>query len=416
MIGIPDPDRRAVITGIGVVAPNGIGTEPWWDATVRGESGIREISRFDASRYATRFAGEVPAFEASDYIPRRLAVQTDRWTWMSLAAAEMALADASLDPGARDPYSMSVITASSSGGNEFGQAEIQNLWGRGAGFVGAYQSIAWFYAASTGQTSIRYGMKGPSSVIVSEGAGGLDALAHARRTIRRGTDTIVSGGLEAPLSPYALTCQIGNGKLSSVADPAAYRPFDPGATGYLPGEGGAILLVEDREAAIERATPTIYGEILGYGATNDARRPDENPDARHLVRAIDRALTDAGIDLQDVDAIFADGAGTLGDDLRELEAIRRVFGGLAESIPVTVPKSMVGRLYAGGASLDVAAALLAMRDGVLPPTINLITPPRGVDLVGENSRPANVDVALVVARGHGGFNSALVLGRGDGER
>src|SRR5205085_4741759 len=129
------------------------------------------------------------------YIPRRLAVQTDRWTWMSLAAAEMALADASLDPGARDPYSISVITASSSGGNEFGQAEIQNLWSRGAGFVGAYQSIAWFYAASTGQISIRYGMKGPSSGISTVGAGGLDELGHPRRTIRRGAASRGRGGL-----------------------------------------------------------------------------------------------------------------------------------------------------------------------------------------------------------------------------
>ena len=173
---------------------------------------------------------------------------------MALAAAQAALDDAQFDPSEHDPYSMSVITASSSGGNEFGQREIQALWKKGPVFVGAYQSIAWFYAATTGQISIKHGMKGPSGVVLAEGAGGLEALAHSRRTIRRAW-TAVSGGVEAPIGRRD-HCQLGTGFLSTAQDPAAaYRPFDARANGYVPGEGGAILLVESLESAQQRKPP-----------------------------------------------------------------------------------------------------------------------------------------------------------------
>jgi len=240
--------RRAVITGIGVVAPNGVGTETYWSATRNGKNAVRRITSFDPSPYPTQLAGEVQGFKPEDHIDGRLIVQTDRWTWLALAAADMALKDAALDPRKAEPYHMSVITASSSGGNEFGQKEIGNLWGKGVLFVGAYQSIAWFYAATTGQIAIKWGMKGPCGVVLSEGAGGLEALAHSWRNIRRGVDVVVSGGTEAPLCPYALVCQLQNGLMSREKDPAlAYRPFDAKANGYVPGEGGAILIVEEFE-------------------------------------------------------------------------------------------------------------------------------------------------------------------------
>jgi 3-oxoacyl-(acyl-carrier-protein) synthase len=410
---LPDSGRRAVVTGLGVIAPTGVGTDRWWSATKLGRSGIRAISRFDPSRYATRFAGEVLAFEATDHIDRRLIVQTDRWTWMGLAAAEMALQDAAFDPTEHDPFAMSVITASSSGGVEFGQVEIEKLWGRGPRFVGAYQSIAWFYAATTGQISIRYGMKGHSGVVATEGAGGLEALAQSRRALRRGMDTIVTGGLEAPLCPYALCCQTGNGRMSTTPATTAYRPFDERASGYLPGEGGAILLVETLEGARSRGAP-IYGEIAGYGATHDGRLPtDGSPDGAHLARAIRIALDDARMTPDEIDVVFADGAGSLDADAAEARALYAALGDRARTVPVTVPKTMVGRTYAGGASLDVAAALLSMRDGRIPPTINLERPAPGCELrfVRDGGETADVRTALVVARGYGGFNSALVLSR-----
>jgi 3-oxoacyl-(acyl-carrier-protein) synthase len=414
-VSVPSMERRVVLTGLGVVAPTGVGVDAWWEATRAGRSAINRISRFDPSRYATQLAGEVRDFDAERYIPRRLMVQTDRWTWMALAATQMALEDADFDPSERDPYSMSVITASSSGGNEFGQREIQNLWGKGPGFVGAYQSIAWFYAATTGQISIMHNMKGPSGVVIAEGAGGLEALQHSRRTIRRGVDFIVSGGLEAPIGPYALTCQIDNGYLSGEHDPAlAFRPFDARANGYVPGEGGAIVIAEDLDSARQRGTPGIYGELIGYGATQDAHHWGEPaPDGRRLARAMRVALEDAAIRPEEVDVIFADAAGIPEWDRLETDAIKQVFGARATEVPVTAPKSTTGRLYAGGASLDVAAALLSMRDGVIPPTINLEEPAEGCDLdfVTGSEREADVRTVLVNARGYGGFNSALVLRR-----
>jgi len=410
---MPQRGRRAVITGVGVVAPNGIGNDAWWAATTAGTSGIGRITRFDPSRYTTQFAGEVDGFDALDYIERRLKMQTDRWTWMGLAATSMALDDASFRPAEHDPYSMSVITASSSGGNEFGQVEIQKLWAKGASHVGAYQSIAWFYAATTGQISISHGMKGASGVVVSEGAGGLDALAHGRRAVLRGIATVVSGGVEAPIGPYALTCQMATGRLSSVKDKTAYRPFDGQATGYVPGEGGAILLVESLESARRRGVREIYGEILGYGATHDGHHPWAcPPHAAQLTRAITLALRDARIEPDEVDVVFADGAGSRGWDELEARALHAALGNHAAVVPISVPKTMTGRLYAGGASLDVAAALFTMRHGLIPPTVHVdrLAPDCALNIVRTSQR-ADVRTALVVARGYGGFNSALVLRR-----
>jgi len=410
----PDPTRRSVITGVGAIAANGVGTEQWWEATKQGTSGIAKIKRFDPSQYATQLAGEVEDFNADDWIERRMQVQTDRWTHMALAATQMAFADAKFDPAEFDEWSTGAITASSSGGNEFGQKEIQALWGKGPKFVGAYQSIAWFYAASTGQISINNGLKGPCGVIVAEGAGGLEALQHARRTIRRGVDGVVGGGLEAPIGPYALTCQLGTGYLSSASDPQeAYRPFDKRANGYVPGEGGAILLIESSERAAERGAPQVYAEIAGYGATQDAHhwgRPA--PEPRQLARAISLALADAGISAEDLDAVFADAFGVPEFDALEVAAIKEALGAHASKVPVTAPKTMVGRLYAGGASLDVAAAALAMRDDVIPPTVNLEEPADGLDLdFVTSAREAKLGSVLVIARGYGGFNAAIVLRR-----
>jgi 3-oxoacyl-(acyl-carrier-protein) synthase len=406
---IPNADRRAVITGIGVVAPNGIGNDAWWKATQKGSGAIRRITRFDPTQYPAQLAGEVDGFDASDYIDQRLIVQTDHWTHMALAATQFALEDAQFDPEGKDPYRMSVITSSGSGGNEFGQKEIENLWGKGPIFVGAYQSIAWFYAATTGQIAIKYGMKGPCGVVVQEGAGGLEALWHSRRNILRGVDFVVSGGTEAPIGPYALTCQLTNGRLSEEIDPnEAYRPFDERANGYVPGEGGAIVLVESAEHAEGRGAPQVYAEILGYGATNDAHHPKRvNGDGSQLARAMKLALERAGVAAGDVDAVFADAAGIPEADRAEAEAIKEVVG---KDVPVTAPKTMVGRLYGGGAPLDVAAAVFAMRDGVLPPTINLDTPAEGCDLAFvTKAQEATLGTVLVNARGFGGFNSCLVL-------
>lgn len=412
VISLPQEGRRAVVTGIGIVAPGGIGTEDWWKSALAGKSAIRRITLFDPERYPVQLAGEVDGFDAENFIEKRLIVQTDRWTHMALAATAEAIEEAKLEADEHNEWTISAITASSSGGNEFGQKEIENLWGRGPGFVGAYQSIAWFYAATTGQISIRHGYKGPCGVVLAEGAGGLEALQHARRNIRRGVESVVSGGTEGPIGPYALTCQFTNGFLSEADDPAgAFRPFDKRANGYVFGEGGAILVVESPEQAEARGVKS-YGEIAGYGATHDGHhwgRPA--PEPTQYARAMRLALADADVGPEDVDAIFCDAFGVPEYDRLEAEAIRAVFGD--GSPPVTAPKTITGRLYAGGASLDVAAALLAMRDGKLPPTVNLDEPADGceLDFVTGSARGADLGTVLVAARGYGGFNAALVLKR-----
>jgi act minimal PKS chain-length factor (CLF/KS beta) len=402
------PASPAVITGIGVVAPTGIGRDAHWQAVLAGKSGIGRISRFDPSPYPVRLAGQVPGFVAAEHLSGRLIPQMDLWTHMSIAAADAALADAGVEPASLPEYDMAVVTASSSGGTEFGQTEMVNLHRKGPHWVGAYQSIAWFYAATTGQISIRHGMRGPCGVICNEQAGGLDSLGHARRLLRTGTRLVVAGGLDASLCPFGLTAQLANGLLSTVDDPQhAYRPFDAGACGYLPGEGGAILLVEDA-AAVRARGGRAYGTIAGYAAGFDPPPGSSRP--RALRRVIEDALADAGLAPDDVDVVFADAAGVPADDLAEARAIAEVFGPYA--VAVTAPKTLTGRLYAGGGALDVATALLSMRHGVIPHTPGPVraAPGYAIDLVLSEPRERPVSHAVVLARGYGGFAAALVLG------
>lgn len=400
----------AVVTGVGVVSPTGIGVETHWANTLSGRSGIGPIERFDASAYPTRLAGEVRDFVAKEHITSRMIKQTDRWTQMALAATEEALRDAGAFPVEEcglDEYEMAVVTATSSAGNEFGQGELGSLWSKHPQYVTAYQSIAWFYAATTGQISIKYGMRGSCGVIVSEQAGGLDAIAQARRVLRGRAKLVVSGGTEAPIGPYAVVCQQSNELMSTSDDPArAYLPFDEGANGYLPGEGGAILIIEDEENARARGVSKVYGRVAGYAATFDPR-PGSGREPT-LQRAAELALEDAGLLASDVDVVFADAFGVPSLDRLEAEAIGKVFG--PRGIPVTAPKTLTGRLYAGGASLDLVTALLSIRDGVIPPTVGVTArPDLELDLVVDRPREANLRTALVLARGYGGFNSAVVL-------
>ncbi|MGC4792878.1 Actinorhodin polyketide putative beta-ketoacyl s ynthase [Micromonospora saelicesensis] len=396
-----------VVTGVGVAAPNGLGRDAFWAATVAGVGGIGPISRFDPSGYPAQLAGEVPGYEAADHIPSRLMAQTDHMTRLSLTAAQWALADASVDPSALPEFGMGVVTASASGGFEFGHRELEKLWSKGSEHVSAYQSFAWFYAVNTGQISIRHGMRGPTGVLVTEQAGGLDAVAQARRQVRKGVQLVMTGGVDASLCPWGWTAQLANGLLSTGRDPAtAFLPFDANASGYVPGEGGAILVLEDELAAARRGA-AVYGVIAGYGATFDPRPGSGRPPG--LRRAAEMAVSDAGLTPADIDVVFADGAGVAELDRVEAEAITAVFG--PRGVPVTAPKTMTGRLYSGGAALDLVSALLSIRHGVIPPTTNIRQPAEGLhlDLVRDVARETPVRAALVLARGYGGFNAAMVV-------
>ncbi|CAO5245937.1 ketosynthase chain-length factor [Frankia sp. AgKG'84/4] len=397
----------SVITGLGVVAPNGIGVKEFWAATLAGRTGIAELDRFDTTGYPARLAGLIRDFDPIDHLPSRLLPQTDTSTRLALTATQHALADAEVDPAGIADYDMGVATANASGGFEFTHREFHKLWSRGPAHVSVYESFAWFYAVNTGQISIRHGMRGPSSALVAEQAGGLDALGQARRMIRGGTRLMVGGGVDSAFDPWGWLAHLSSGRVSLDPDPAtAYRPFDAQASGYLPGEGGAICVLEDAAAARARGA-RVYGELAGYAATFDPHPDTGRPPA--LGRAARLALADAGVATADVDVVFADAAGVADLDRAEAAALRELFG--ARGVPVTAPKALTGRLFSGGGALDVVSALLCLRDGLIPPTFGTATVPAGygLDLVLGEPRQVAVDTVLVLARGRWGFNAAVVL-------
>ncbi|MFJ6619424.1 beta-ketoacyl synthase N-terminal-like domain-containing protein [Kitasatospora sp. NPDC091335] len=402
--------RRAVVTGLGVVAPNGVGADAFWKATRQGVSVLDRISREGCTELPLRIAGQVDGFDPRSVIDNRFLVQTDRFTHYAMAAADLAVTDAGFRPDPEQPFAVGVVTAAGSGGGEFGQRELQQLWGQGPKFVGPYQSIAWFYAASTGQISIRGGYKGPCGVVAGDEAGGLDALAHAARAIERGTDAVVAGAAEAPLAPYSMVCQLGYPELS-LADSAerAYLPFTRQACGFSPAEGGAMLLLEDEEAARRRGA-RVRARLVGHGATfTGASRWEESREG--LAAAIRIALDEARIAAEEVDVVFADALGVPAADRAEALALADALGPAAERVPVTAPKTGTGRAYCGAPVLDVTAAVLAMEDGVLPPTPNVTEVCHDLALVTGRARPAELNTALVLSRGLMGSNSALVLRR-----
>ncbi|MFI8966385.1 ketosynthase chain-length factor [Streptomyces sp. NPDC053493] len=404
----------AALTGIGVIAPNGLDADAYWKSVREGLGFLGRITREGCEHLPLKVAGQVEGFDASALIEERFLVQTDRFTHYAMAAARLALDDAGLGREAADPdepFSIGVVTAAGSGGGEFGQRELQKLWGQGSKFVGPYQSIAWFYAASTGQISIRHGFKGPCGVVASDEAGGLDALAHAARAVRRGTGAVVVGAAEAPLAPYSMVCQLGYRELSTVEEPdRAYRPFTAGARGFVPAEGGAMLVVEDETRARDRGA-TIRAYVAGHGATfTGASRWKESREG--LARAIRVALDEAGCAPEEIDVVFADALGVPEADRAEALALADALGAHATRVPVTAPKTGIGRAYCGAPVLDTAAAVLAMEHGLVPPTPHVFDITCDLDLVTSRARPAELRTALVLSRGLMGSNAALVLRRG----
>ncbi|MFF8957556.1 ketosynthase chain-length factor [Streptomyces sp. NPDC014894] len=413
----PSPDRhrdsgprRTVVTGIGVIAPNGIGADVFWKSTQEGISVLDRITREGCENLPLRVGGEVRDLEPDTMVEERFLVQTDRFTHFAMAAADLALADARLGRADYEgsPFGVGVVTAAGSGGGEFGQRELQALWGKSSRFVGPYQSIAWFYAASTGQISIRGGFKGPCGVVCSDEAGGLDAFAHAAGAIWRGTDAVVVGSAEAPLAPYSVVCQLGYEDLSTSDDPArAYRPFTTEARGFVPAEGGAMLVVEEETAALRRgARPRA--RIAGHAATFTG--PSRWQESREgLARAIQGALQDARCAPEEIDVVFADALGVPEADRAEALAITDALGAHGRRVPVTAPKTGIGRAYCGGPVLDVATAVMAMEHGVVPPTPNVFDVCHDIDVVTGKARRAPLRTALVLSRGLMGSNAALVL-------
>jgi len=331
--------RRVVITGMGVVAPSGVGKTDFWNGMKEGTSFVTPISKFDASRYPSRIAGEVKELEIPGSFSKRLLKKLDRFSHLALVATDLALKDGNLELAEEDLTRAGVFVGNALGGWQYAETELRDLYVEGLEGVSPYQATAWFPAAPQGQISIHYGLKGYSKTVISDRASSLMALGYAARTIKKGSvDIVVAGGTEAPVTPYALLCCNTNGSLSTRNEeaPSAYRPFDGTRDGFVIGEGAGIVVLEEMEHALKREAP-IYGEIVGYATNCDGyHRIDTDPEGEQLARAIETALQESGVSLGEVDYICADGAATEAGDRSETKAVKKVFGKKAYKIPTSL--------------------------------------------------------------------------------
>jgi minimal PKS chain-length factor (CLF/KS beta) len=406
--------NEAVITGIGVVTPAGIGVSDFWEGMVSGRSFISPITKFDTTQFTSKVAGVIEHFDPAAYLDPRIVIQTDRWTQFDLVCAQQALADAGLLLKDEDPTRVGAVYAAGTGGNEYGQQQLHICGSQGPKHVSVYLSIAWFYAASIGQVSISNHILGYGRNICAEAAGGLISLGHAAKIIAQETcDVMLVGGSEAPLSPYTFASHQASGLISSASGPFPYRPFDATRSGTIAGEGGANFCVESKEHALKRDAH-IYAEIVGWGQSFDGELSREPAsDGKAYARAITQALQRARIAPTDIDWIICDGLGTQDGDRSEVKALQQVFGNALSTIPASAPKSMIGRLFNGGSTVDVASALLGLESNTILPTVGLEQqdPDCPIDCVPNHARSSHMRYVLVGARGFGGYNSALILKR-----
>ena len=404
--------RRVVITGLGAVAANGIGKDAFWDATSRGISGIKLIQRFSVEDQPIRVAGEVADFLVNDYVDRKLANRTDRMTHFVFASIAEALHDAGIVMEEENPQRMGAVIANTFGGIEFLLEQLHALYTRGPRYMSAYTAIAWLQVANVGQTSIRHGIQGYCKVPMNDTVSGLDGLGMAYGAIQRGAaDVIITGGCEALLHPFTLLLGASYGHCAIGDDPKAYRPFDRRAAGLILAEGAGMCILEDYERARQRGA-RIYGEIVGFGQTNDASGtapPSSN--GRQYARAISIAMQEAGLCADDIGYFSLDGQALRDSDRGEADALHRVFGSGLENLPVSIPRSAIGHSYAAAGVLDTIIALLALQHQVIPPTINCDEPDPayGLDIVREEARPLPAPAVLLGARGTGGANVALAV-------
>lgn len=409
--------RKVVITGIGCVAAIGIGHQACWENLLNCRSMLREIDCFDTSSFPVKKAGLVKGLDISAHLSPILSQQTDRHTHLALVATHLALEDAKLDLEREDRERVGTIIGNNLGGSIFGEEQLQQLHARGARAVSPFQSIAWFYAATIGQISIKYGLKGYSKTYVADRAGSLFALGDAFRAIQRGDlDICLAGGCEAPVSPYALVGYLDTGLLSNSCcsqDREQYAPFDKERNGLILGEGSGILVLEERERALQRGA-TLYGELCGFGQTCDAvNYRAVNLDGVQYARAITNALADGQVAPGDLGYVSVDGCADFCADIREANAIKRVFGDDTASLQVSCPKTMFGHLFGAANAIDTAIACLVFHHGYVPATAHVyqVDPLCSLPLVTHQAVRARGSHALILGTARGGMNAALVARR-----
>ena len=409
-------DRRVVITGVGLVTPLGIGVEETWQGLCAGKSGIGEITRFDASEYETRIAGEVRGFKPEDFLPKKEAKRLEPHISYSIAAAGMALEDSGLKINRANAHRVGVLTGCGLGGLAMLERTNRVLETRGPRRVSPFYIPMIIGNMAPGMISIQFGAKGPNSSVATACAAGAHAIGDAVNIIKRGAaDAMIAGGVESVITP---TCIAGFNAMKALStrndDPQkASRPFDRDRDGFVVGEGSGILILETLEAALERGAK-IYAEIIGYGMSGDAyHMTSPPPDGEGAARCMAAALRDAGLEPAAIDYINAHGTSTQLNDLFETRAVKNVFGESARSLMISSTKSMTGHLLGGAGGIETVFTALALQRGVVPPTINLENPADECDLdyVPGVARQAAIRVAMTNSFGFGGTNASLILKR-----
>jgi 3-oxoacyl-[acyl-carrier-protein] synthase II len=406
--------RRVVVTGIGALTPIGNTAEALWTGLTQGRSGIGPITKFDATGYPTRIAGEIRNFDPLAFFDKKEARRLDPYLQYAIASAAMAVSDADLDTGAVDAERFGVLIGSGIGGITTLLDGEHVLLEKGPDRVSPFIIPMLIINMASGLVSMRFGAKGPNSSVVTACATGNHAIGDAFRLIRFGdADVMIAGGAEAIVVPLTIAgfCAMKAMSTRNDAPEKASRPFDAGRDGFVCGEGAGIVVLESLEHAVRRDA-RIYAEVIGYGMTGDAHHmtaPD--PEGDGAARAMALALKSAALAAGDVGYINAHGTSTPYNDKFETLAIKRVFGDHARKLAVSSTKSMTGHLLGAAGGVEAIATSLALYHGLLPPTINYETPDPECDLdyVPNQARKQDVEVALSNAFGFGGTNATLAF-------
>ncbi|NOX56408.1 MAG: beta-ketoacyl-ACP synthase II [Planctomycetes bacterium] len=408
--------RRVVVTGIGVITPLGCELSEYWDRVCAGKSGIGPVRRFDCSEFKVRFGGEVRDFDATEHMPidgkevRRL----DRFCQFALVAAHKAIQQSGVDFSQGDPYRYGVLVGSGIGGLEEIEQQHNVLYDRGPTRVSPLMIPKLIVNAASGNISVRWGLRGPNSAVVTACASATNAIGDAFRLVQNGVaDVMVTGGSEAALTPMGLSGFARMNALSTRNEEPerASRPFDRDRDGFVLSEGAGVLILEEYERAKQRGAP-ILAEIVGYGMSADGTHitaPD--PNGRGAAQAMTAAIRDAKLNPQDIDYINAHGTSTPLGDVAETRGIKSVFNSHAQRVAISSNKSQVGHLLGASGAVELITAILALQHQVLPPTINLDHPDEECDLdyVPNEARPAKIQYVLKNSFGFGGHNACLVI-------
>jgi 3-oxoacyl-[acyl-carrier-protein] synthase II len=411
--------RRVVVTGVGLVSPLGVGTAQNWQALLEGRSGIGPITRFDASDYPSRIAGEVKGFDPLDYLDKKEVKKTDTFIQYAVAAAQFAVEDSGLVTDKIDESEadrIGVIIGSGIGGLPLIETMHRTLLEKGPHRVSPFFIPGLIVNMAAGQVSIRYGARGPNTSPATACTTGLHAVGDAFRLIQMGqADAMIAGGTEAVITPLAVAGFCSMRALSHRNDEPekASRPWDEGRDGFVMSEGAGIVILEELGRAVRRGA-AIYAEVVGYGMSADAYHISApHPEGAGAVLVMRAALKDAGLAPEAIGYINAHGTSTPLGDLSEVKAVKTVFGEHAYKLAVSSTKSATGHLLGAAGGLESGILALAVKHQILPPTLNLDHPSEGCDLdfVPHHPRPADLEYALTNSFGFGGTNGAVILKR-----